>query len=229
MLKEFTKSKLKKVAQYMVQNSLVDENDLEYQFMSNVQKTSKKIGMPLHFCTIADNRSLILREMKKEFKKLPNLKSELELKSDLSEIQLTFSDGQIKRYKLTEICDENPVDYDLPSLIDAPDAHHDDEFDDNFEGNGLFHYYPSGKILISERSKKFCGIEITDLESVKNGWHTLERAINWCDYQMDPHRFHAVPDRGFKSKDFQTLQRFKSNLKRHLNLKNLKIIGANEF
>ena len=226
MLKEFTKSKLKKVAQYMVQNSLVDENDLEYQFMSNVQKTSKKIGMPLHFCTIADNRSLILREMKKEFKKLPN--SNPELKSDLSEIQLTFSDGQIKKYKLTEIFDESPVDYDLPSLIDEPD--HDDDFDDdaNVEGNGLFHYYPSGKILISERSKKFCGIEITDLESVKKGWHTLERAINWCDYQMDPHRFHAVPDRGFKSKDFQTLQRFKSNLKRYTNLKNLKIIGQNE-
>lgn len=230
-MKSFTKSKLKKVAQYMVQNGLVDENDLEFHFMSKVQNCSRDINMPLHFVTIANAKKMILTEMRREFRKINyekldrsfNAEAAIESKIENikletpTELTLTFSDGQTKTFILTEKVEALRSEIKEVDEISTPTP-------PTLTGNGLFRYSSCGKIFIAENSH-FGGIEITNFDEVLKAWHTIQRAINWCDYQIEPSRYFSIPDRGFKSKDLETIKAFKTNLirRQHANL-NTKII-----
>lgn len=230
-MKSFTKSKLKKVAQYMVQNGLVDENDLEFHFMSKVQNCSRDINLPLHFVTIANAKKMILTEMRREFRKINyekldrsfNAEAAIESKIENikletpTELTLTFSDGQTKTFILTEKVEALRSEIKEVDEISATTP-------PTLTGNGLFRYSSCGKIFIAENSH-FGGIEITNFDEVLKAWHTIQRAINWCDYQIEPSRYFSIPDRGFKSKDLETIKAFKTNLirRQHANL-NTKII-----
>lgn len=233
-MKSFTKSKLKKVAQYMVQNGLVDENDLEFHFMSKVQNCSRDINMPLHFVTIANAKKMIMTEMRREFRRINNQKleksfnAEPAIESRIENIQLetptgltlTFSNGQSKTFILIEKVGSDELVGSLRSEIKETKPVEKP----TLTGNGLFRYSSCGKIYIAENSH-FGGVEITNFDEVLKTWHTIQRAINWCDYQIEPSRYFSIPDRGFKSKDLETIKAFKTNLirRQHANL-NTKII-----
>jgi hypothetical protein len=229
-MKSFTKSKLKKVAQYMVQNGLVDENDLEFHFMSKVQNCSRDINLPLHFVTIANAKKMILTEMRREFRKINyekldrSFNPEAAIESNIenikletpTELTLTFSNGQTKTFILTEKVEA------LRSEIKEVETTSDEK--PIIRGNGLFRYSSCGKIFLAENSH-YGGVEITNFDEVLKAWHTIQRAINWCDYQIEPSRYFSIPDRGFKTKDLETIKAFKTNLirRQHANL-NTKII-----
>jgi len=236
-MKSFTKSKLKKVAQYMVQNGLVDENDLEFHFMSKVQNCSRDINMPLHFVTIANAKKMIMTEMRREFKKINyekldrsfNAEAAIESKiqnveiSTPTELTLTFSNGQTKTFILTEKVDGLRSEIKEVETTETTTTMESVE-KPTLTGNSLFRYSSCGKIYIAENSH-FAGVEITNFDEVLKVWHTIQRAINWCDYQIEPSRYFSIPDRGFKSKDLETIKAFKTNLirRQHANL-NTKII-----
>lgn len=234
-MKSFTKSKLKKVAQYMVQNGLVDENDLEFHFMSKVQNCSRDINLPLHFVTIANAKKMIMTEMRREFRRINNEKLEksfnaepaiqsrienIELETP-TELTLTFSNGLTKTFTLIEKMGSDELVGGLRSEIKETTTTPEKP---TLTGNGLFRYSSCGKIYIAENSH-FGGVEITNFDEVLKTWHTIQRAINWCDYQIEPSRYFSIPDRGFKSKDLETIKAFKTNLiRRQHAIANTKII-----